>query len=213
MRLVNAMKTPSLFHLLFTVGALAVGSAHAQTLDYTVTGTFGDTAPLTQVSAADAAFKITFSLQAQQPTNSYTEAFDIAPQDFSYTLNGTSVFNGVTTYGSVGRGLQTLSPTLSLALPGVTSSTFTFEVLQPNPLFQGSIGKPTLVATDFTPLVAGFQWGTNGYSALTTSHVSAVDPVPEPSSAMLLAVGVVVAGGFLAAKRRTPPADQVVSAV
>ncbi|HEY0792963.1 MAG TPA: PEP-CTERM sorting domain-containing protein [Chthoniobacterales bacterium] len=201
MRSVRAMKKSSLFHLLFTVGALAIGSVQAQSMDYTVTGTFGDTAPLTQVSAADATFKATFSLLAQQPANPFTEAFDIVPKDFSYWLNGTLVFNNVAAYGLIGHGLQTLSPTLSLTLPGTANAGFTFDARQPNPLFQGSIGQPTLVAAEFTPLVAGFEWGTTGYSPLGTSHISAAAAVPEPSVAALLIIGVVTAGGFLAVKR------------
>jgi hypothetical protein len=75
--------------------SLVVGKSSAQIIDYSITGTFGSSVPSTLVSAPNATFDIQFSLQAQQPPNPYTNAFDAFFTDESYAKWSDNIFRSV----------------------------------------------------------------------------------------------------------------------
>jgi len=166
----------------------------AQIIDYSITGTFGSSAPSTLVSAPNATFDIQFSLLTQQPPNSFDARFT----DESFALNGQTTFSGQSGIASFGMGIGTPSPTLTVSAGN--NDLFTFDSLQE--LFTGHVSSPTLIPASLDFLL----WSLNipNASILANPHLTATVAVPELSSMRMFLIGLSSCAGFaiLRNKRR-----------
>jgi hypothetical protein len=198
------MNTSKSLFLACVLSSLAAGKLPAQIIDYSITGTFASSAPSTLVSAPNATFDIQFSLPAQQPPNPFTLGFDATFTDGSLALNGQTVFSGQSGFAAFGMGENTPSDTLDIHLTGENNDLFSFDAFQE--LFTGSVSNPTLIPASFDFTFAGLSipvGSTFTLAAVTNAQVAATVAAPEPSSVMMIGIGLFSCAGFVILRSRS----------
>jgi hypothetical protein len=203
------MNTSKSLLLACVLSSLAAGKLSAQIIDYSITGTFASSAPFTLVSAPNATFDIQFSLPAQQPPNPFTLEFDADFTDASLALNDQTVFSGRSGFAAFGMGGDAPSDTLDVHLTSQNNDVFQFdEGPGQSPfqeLFTGSVSNPTLIPASFDFTFAGLVipvGSTYTDVSVTRAQVAATVAVPEPSSVMMIGIGLFSCAGLAILRNR-----------
>lgn len=193
------MKAP-LKLLLLAVFAFGPAPAQADTLTYTDSGTFTASTPSDAFGFSGPNETWAFSFQADtNPVVSDTGmgGFSFAFSDFSYSLGGSAVAITPTFIrffsGTNGGGF-------AICFDGTTFGTCSEGLATDGPqMYTGTPSAPTLIAGTFVQDGLGVIVDSTTY---TEPNTTLVGSVPEPSTFLTLAAGLLALGGLLLSRPR-----------
>ena len=173
--------------------------AHAATISYTDSGTFTTSTPTTAFSGAGEPWAFAFQADSNPAVSDVgMGGFDFAFSNFSYTLDGSHVAITPTFIrffsGTNGGGFLICfnGTTAASCADGLGSPLFG----QPQ-MYTGTTSAPTLIAGSFS--ITSFATVVNStvFDEPNTTVLATAASIPEPSTLLLLAAGLLVLGGRL----------------
>lgn len=168
--------------------------AHAATISYTDSGTFTTSTPTTAFSGPGEPWTFAFQANTNPAVSDVNPGvFDFAFSDFSYTLDGLPVAITPTFIrffsGTIGGGWL-------MCFNGTTTCTEGFSTGGAGPqMYTGDTSAPTLIPGVFTSDAFDVFVNTTALFSQPNTTVVATASVPEPSTLLTLAAGLLVLGG------------------
>jgi hypothetical protein len=170
-------------------------SAYAGTITYSDSGTFSASTPSTTFSGPSETWAFSFQVNSSPTVSGFGAGFDTSPvfSNFSYTLNGSPVAVTPTSLlfwnAALGGGftfcfINTPSPCTALSLEDSGTGP---------QMYSGPESAPTMLTGSFT-LNTYFAVGTTLYIQ-PNSTVQGTAAVPEPTTLLTLAAGLLALGG------------------
>ena len=186
---------------LFLVLVVCWVPAYAGTISYTADGTFSSSAPTSSWTGPNETWAFAFDADRHPTVLEYGNGgFDFAFSGFSYFLNGSPVAITPTFLrffaGHNGGGFM-------ICFNGTTAANCTDGFATPffdwPQLYTGPNSAPTMLTGEFTGDL-GVAVNSTGYDAGNTTGVASA--VPEPSTFMTLAAGLLASSGIRMYRRR-----------